>query len=150
MDKIHLEDLSPGQIFRTASVTMTEDDIFAFAGRYDPQYFHLDPEAAKESFFQGLAASGWHTAAATMRLLVTSDLGRLAWGVIGAGLEDLRWHRPVRPGDVLTAEAEVLDIRPSRSKPGQGLVRFRVTTRDQQGEPVQIFTTPLLVPARPT
>jgi len=141
----YLEDLKPGQVFTSPSYTVTVEDIKSFAANWDPQYFHLDEEQAKSSFFEGLAASGWHTAAATMRLIVTSDL-HLPLGVIGSGLDSLKWHRPVRPGDVLTAEIEVLETREMRSKPGLGLARFRVVTLDAGRQPVQTFETNLLVP----
>jgi acyl dehydratase len=144
----YLEDLAAGQVFHSPSYTVTAEDIKAFAAQWDPQYFHLDEDAAKESFFEGLAASGWHTAAATMRLLVTSDIG-LPLGVIGAGVESINWHRPVRPGDVLTVETTVLETRAMRSRPGLGLVRMEVVTRDAAGEPVQTMRTNLLVPVRP-
>jgi len=144
----YLEDLIPGRVFRGPSHTMSANEIIEFAGRYDPQVFHLDAEAAKDTFFGGLAASGWHTASVTMRLLVSGEL-RLAWGIIGGGGEELRWHRPVRPGDVLSVDAEVLEARPSRSKPGQGMAKFRVVTRDAAGLPVQTLITSLVVPLRP-
>ncbi|MBI2236141.1 MAG: MaoC family dehydratase [Magnetospirillum sp.] len=144
----YLEDLAAGQVFHSPSYTVTVADIKSFAAQWDPQYFHLDEDAAQGSFFEGLAASGWHTAAATMRLLVTSDIG-LPLGVIGAGVESLTWHRPVRPGDVLTVETTVLETRSMRSRPGLGLARMEVVTRDAAGEPVQTMRTNLLVPVRP-
>lgn len=143
----YLEDLVPGQMFASPSYTVTADDIKAFAAAWDPQYFHLDEAEAKNSFFEGLAASGWHTAAATMRLIVTSEM-KLPLGVIGSGLESLAWHRPVRPGDVLTARIEVLETREMRSKPGLGLAKLRVVTLDAAGEPVQTLQTNLVVPTR--
>lgn len=131
---LYLEDLAPGQTFRgTRVLAVTEADVLAFGQSFDPQPFHLDAEAARASFFGGLAASGWHTAALTMRLLVT-DGPPLAGGVIGAGVEDLRWPRPTRPGDDLSLEVEVLDVRELRSRPGMGMVRLRVTTLNQRGE----------------
>lgn len=143
----YLEDLKAGQIFASPSYTVTAEDIKGFAAAWDPQYFHLDEAAAKSSFFEGLAASGWHTAAATMRLIVTSDM-KLPLGVIGTGLESLSWHRPVRPGDVLTARIEVLETRDMKSRPGLGLAKFKVTTLDAAGEAVQTLQTNLLVPRR--
>lgn len=144
-----LDDLVPGQTFRTGDHTVTEADIVAFAHQWDPQAFHLDAEAARASVFGGLAASGWHTAAITMRLLVTGGPA-LAWGLIGAGLEELRWLLPVRPGDTLTAEVEVVEVRPSASKPDRGIVRLAVATRNQTGATVMRFTAPMLVPRRAT
>ncbi len=140
---LHLEDLSVGQRFLTGSHVMTEEAIKAFAREFDPQPFHLDEAAAEASFFKGLAASGWHTASVTMRLLVTSDL-KLAGGLIGAGGE-LIWPRAVRPGDVLTVESEVLALEPSKSKPERGLVTVRSRTLNQKGEVVQDMTTRMLV-----
>ena len=146
--KLYLEDFSVGQIFRSGSHRITEAEIKAFAQQFDPQPFHLDDEAAKASMFGGLAASGWHTMALTMRLLVDGG-APIAGGIIGAGAEELKWPRPVRPGDELTVESEVMEIRPSRSRPTQGLIKMRSTTFNQNGEPVQIFTANLLVPRKP-
>lgn len=148
MKTLYLEDFEPGQVYGSGSYEMTAESIKEFAGQWDPQFFHTDAAAAEDSFFQGLAASGWHTACATMRLLVTGDF-QPANGVIGAGIEELKWYRPVRPGDVLTVRSEILEVRPMRSRPGFGLVRVRTTTLDAEGEPVQVFTAPMVVPARP-
>ncbi|CUW39845.1 putative Acyl dehydratase [Magnetospirillum sp. XM-1] len=143
----YLEDLTPGRVFSSPSYEVTAADIKGFAAAWDPQHFHLDEETAKDSFFAGLAASGWHTAAATMRLMVTSELD-LPLGIIGSGLEYLKWHRPVRPGDVLRLRIEVVETREMRSKPGMGLARLRVETLDADGQPVQTLETQLVVPAR--
>ena len=122
--------------------------IKAFAAQFDPQPFHLDEQAAATSLFAGLAASGWHTAAVTMRLLVQGG-APIAQGIIGAGAE-IAWPRPTRPGDVLQVESEVLEIRPSRSRPDRGMVTLRSETRNQRGEVVQVLTARLVVPCRPT
>lgn len=143
----YLEDLVPGRTFGSAAYRVTAEDIKGFAIHWDPQPFHLDEDAARDTFFEGLAASGWHTAAATMRLLVGSEL-KLPLGIVGSGVESLRWHRPVRPGDELTLRIEVLETREMRSKPGLGLARIRVETVDAEGEPVQTLETQLVVPAR--
>jgi acyl dehydratase len=143
----HLEEFSIGQTFMSGPVRVDERQIRAFAAEYDPQPFHLDAAAALDTTFRGLAASGWHTAALTMRLLVASDL-KPAGGIVGAGFDELRWPRPVRPGDLLSLEAVVLDARPSASRPGQGLVRIQLTTVNQRGEPVQIASGTLVVPRR--
>lgn len=127
---------------------MTAERIKSFGAEFDPQPFHLDEAAADKSFFAGLAASGWHTAAIVMRLIVESDL-RPAGGTIGAGVEDLRWPRAVRPGDVLHVEGEVLELRPSRSRPELGIVKIRATALNQAGDPVQISTPVLMVRRRP-
>ena len=144
---LYLEDLGVGQRFTTGSHLMTVEAIKAFARDFDPQPFHLDEAAAQASFFKGLAASGWHTASVTMRLLVTSDL-KLSGGLIGAGGE-LTWPQPVRPGDVLTVESEVLALSPSKTKPERGLVTVRSRTLNQKGEVVQDMTTRMLVWRRP-
>ncbi len=144
---LYLEDLAPGRVFRSGPVTVSEADIVRFGREFDPQPFHTDPEAARDSVFDGLAASGWHTAGLTMRLFVTGEM-RLAGGTVGAGVEDLRWPRPVRPGDTLRLESEVVEVRASRSKPHQGVARVRNTTLNQDGEVVQVFTAVLIVPRR--
>ena len=120
-----------------------------FAAEFDPQPFHLDEEAARDTIFKGLVASGWYTAAVTMRLLVESDL-KPAGGIVGAGADELRWPRPVQPGDELRIESEVLEMRPSRSRPDQGLIKVRTTTLNQNDEAVQIVVANLVVPRRST
>ena len=126
---------------------MSATEIKAFANAFDPQPFHLNEEAARASFFGGLAASGWHTAAMTMRLLVESDL-RPAGGIIGARGEELTWLRAVRPDDELEVEAEVLEVRPSGSRPRHGFLKVRTTTLNQRQEPVQVLVMNLLVERR--
>lgn len=148
MQALYFDDLRIGQKYHSGTIEVTPERIKSFAAEFDPQPFHLDEEAAKASLFQGLAASGWHTAAITMRLLVDSDL-KLVGGTIGAGGEELRWPRPVRPGDTLHLEAEIIDVRPSRSRPDLGIVKVRLTTSNQRGEPVQISTPALMVRRRP-
>jgi acyl dehydratase len=143
---LYLEDLHVGQTFITPSVTITTEDIKAFARQFDPQPFHLDEEAAKDSLFEGLAASGWHTAALTMKLLVAGF--PLAGGLVGAGGETT-WPRPTRPGDTLTAHVEVLEILPSRSRPDRGMIRTRTETRNQHGEAVQISLVRIVAWRRP-
>jgi len=147
--KQYLEDYAVGQVYRTGRVQIDKDQILAFAKQYDPQPYHLDEQAARKSVFGGLAASGWHTAALTMRLLVDSEF-RPANGILGVGFDELSWPRPVRPGDELYAESEVLEVCPSKSRPDRGLIRVRTTTLNQDGEPVQIYTGNLLVPRRST
>lgn len=146
--KLYLEDLSVGQRFVSAERTITEGDIVAFARQFDPQPFHTDPEAARDTFFHGLAASGWHTAALSMRLLVDGGLP-IAGGLIGAGGQ-LEWPRPTRPGDTLHTEAEIQKIAPSRSRPDRGMATLRIETRNQDGEIAQVFTVNMLVFRRPT
>ena len=148
MSERYLEDFTVGQTFGSGRLRITEPQIKAFAAEFDPQPFHLDEEAAQQTFFRGLAASGWHTAAVTMRLLVDSEL-KPAGGVIGAGFEEFRWPKPVRPGDELHIESEVLDVRPSRSRPNQGLVKLRTRTLNQNSEAVQVQVANLVVPRRP-
>lgn len=146
---LYLEDLAPGQRYACGSVPMTIDMIRAFAEAYDPQPFHLDEAAGRASVFGRLVASGWQTMALTMRLLVDGGL-RTDWGLIGLGADELRWPRPVLPGDVLHAEWEVLEVRPSASKPDRGTARLRVTTRNQREEVVLTLITTILVPRRTT
>jgi len=143
-----LEDFTPGQKFVSDRLRVDATAIKAFAAQFDPQPFHLDEDAARGSFFGGLAASGWHTAALTMRLLVGSGF-RPAGGIIGSRADELKWPRAVRPGDELRVEAEVLEVRPSSSRPGQGFVKCRTTTLNQNDEPVQVLVMNLLVQARP-
>ena len=142
-----LEDFTAGQKFGSGRLRVEAERLKRFAAEFDPQPFHLDEEAARRSLFRGLAASGWHTAAMTMRLLVESDL-RPAGGIVGAGFDEFRWPRPVRPGDELHLEIEVLEVRPSKSRPEQGLVKVRTTTLNQNDEPVQVSVGNLVVPRR--
>jgi acyl dehydratase len=149
MTRHYLEDFAAGQQFGGAErLRIEKDRIVAFAAEFDPQPFHLDERAASSSIFGGLAASGWHTAAATMRLLVASDL-KPAGGIVGAGFDEFRWPRPVRPGDELRVESEVLEVRPSKSRPEQGMIKVRTTTLNQNGEAVQITVGNLVVPRKP-
>jgi acyl dehydratase len=147
MTHLHLEDFAVGQKYGTGRLRVEAEAITAFASAFDPQPFHLDDGAARRSFFQGLSASGWHTAALTMRLLVDGDL-KPAGGIIGVWADEMKWPRPVRPGDELEVEAEVLAVRPSESRPGQGFVKVRTTTLNQHREPVQVLVINLLVEAR--
>jgi acyl dehydratase len=144
---LYFEDFAVGQKFTTATRHVTAEEIVEFAARYDPQPFHLDADAAKASLFGGLAASGWHSAAMMMRLTVDSEF-RPAGGIIGGGGE-LAWLKPVRPGDELRVESEIVELRESRSRPRQGLVKVRLTMFNQHGEPVQTFAPTLLVERRP-
>jgi len=145
----YLEDFSVAQTFGSGRLRIDKERIKTFAAEFDPQPFHLDEEAARETLFRGLAASGWHTAAVSMRLLVESEL-KPAGGIVGAGFDELRWPRPVRPGDELRVESEILEVRPSKSRPDQGLIKVRTTTLNQNGEAVQVSVGNLLVPRRPT
>ena len=143
---LYFEALPVGRRFITASVRLDVEAIKAFAASFDPQPFHLDEEAAKKSFFGGLVASGWHTAALTMRLLVTSGLP-IAGGVIGAGGE-VQWPRATKPGDELRAVCEVVAAKASASRPERGMVTVRTETLNQRDEVVQIMTARLVVPRR--
>lgn len=144
---LYLDDLAAGMRFTSERVTVTAEDIKAFATQFDPQPFHLDEAAAEGSFFKGLAASGWHTASLGMRLLVTSG-PRLAGGYIGAGGE-LSWTRPVHAGDSLQLQGEILEVMPSRSRPDRGSVLVRTDMLNQRGELVQRFQARLMVTRRP-
>ncbi len=143
----YFEDYAVGQVFRSGRRRVDAAQIKDFAASFDPQPFHLDEDAARATFFGGLAASGWHTAALTMRLMVEGEF-RPVGGIIGGGGDEIKWPRPVRPDDELHAETEVLELRPSKSRPELGLVKVRTTTFNQRGEPVQIFTANVLVPLR--
>jgi acyl dehydratase len=147
MAEYFLEDFAVGQRFTSGARALDADQIKAFAAQFDPQPFHLSETEAEKSFFQGLAASGWHTAAITMSLLVKSGMP-IAGGLIGAGGE-IEWPRPVRPGDVLQVESEVLAVTPSRSRPERGLITVKSVTTNQKGEVVQILTSKMLVWRRP-
>ena len=147
MKELFLEDFTIGQTFGSGCLRIDAEGIKRFAAEFDPQPFHLNEQVALGTIFRGLAASGWHTAALTMRLLVESEF-KPAGGVVGAGLEELRWPRPVRPGDELRIETEVLEIRPSKSRPEQGIVKVKVTTLNQGGEALQIYIANLVVQRR--
>lgn len=142
---LHLDDFHVGLKFMSRSHALDAEQIKAFAGQFDPQPFHLDEGAARATLFGGLAASGWHTAAITMRLLV--DGGPISGGLIGAGAQ-IDWPRPTRPGDVLTVESEVVAVTPSRSRPDRGMVTLRSETKNQRGEIVQVLVARLVVPRR--
>jgi acyl dehydratase len=143
----YLEAFAVGQTFGSGRTRIDGDRALAFAAEFDPQPFHLDEAAARRSIFGGLTASGWHTAAVTMRLLVESEL-KPAGGLVGAGLDECRWPRPVRPGDMLRLECEVTDVRPSKSRPEQGLIKLRTTTLNQNDEPVMVYVVNMVVPRR--
>ena len=145
-DQLYLDDLAKGMQFTSPAFTVTEEDIKRFASEFDRQPFHLDDTAARSTFFRGLAASGWHTAAITMRLLTSGGLP-LADGIIGMSVE-VSWLKPVRPGDTLHVVSTVEEIRPSSSKPGQGAVTVESETIDQSGAVVQRLVSRLLVKAR--
>jgi acyl dehydratase len=138
---LYLDDLHVGQRFVAGPVSVSAAEIKRFAAEFDPQPFHLDEAAAEKTLFHGLAASGWHTMALTMRMLTSGGMP-IATGVIGVGGE-IAWPRPVRPGDELRVESEVLEITPSRSKPNQAVVTVRSTTTNQKGEAVQVLTAKL-------
>jgi acyl dehydratase len=142
------DDLTVGMHFASSEkVTVSKEDILRFAAEFDPQPFHLDEEAAKDTILNGLAASGWHTAALSMRLALTSK----PFGphpLFGAGVDELRWMKPVRPGDTLRLEGEVVELIPSKSKP-VGIARVKWTVFNQDNEPVYTFTPLAIVPRRP-
>jgi acyl dehydratase len=144
---LYFEDFAVGQIFKAGRLRVEKDAIVKFATDFDPQPYHLDEAAAQNTVFRGLAASGWHTAAMTMRLLVDGEF-RPAGGIIGVGFDELSWPRPVRPGDELTVRSEILEVRPSKSRPDRGTIRVRTTTLNQNDEIVQSYIGTLLVPKR--
>lgn len=143
---LFLDDLTVGQKFTSPSHVLDAGQIKAFARDFDPQPFHLDEGAAKATFFGGLAASGWHTAAITMKLLVATE-PKIAGGLIGGGGE-ITWPQATRPGDILQVTSEIIEVKPSRSRPERGMVTMRSETRNQRGEVVQILTSKLVVPRR--
>jgi len=145
---LYLEDLAEGQRYVSATHQIDAEQIKAFAAQFDPQPFHLDEVAAKDTFFAGLAASGWHTAGITMSLLVRSGLP-IAGGLIGAGA-DVTWPRATRAGDILQVETEILKVLPSRSRPDRGMVTVRTETKNQRGEVVQVMTSRMVVFKRPS
>ncbi len=146
-NELYFEDLHAGRRFKSErSYRVTAEEIKEFAERYDPQPFHLDEAAGESSFFKGLAASGWLTAAIVMRLRVESI--HVAGGMIGAGVEEMRWMHPVRPGDSLRTEAEILEVRRSSSRPAYGVVRSRTTVFNQKDEVVMRSVVNFLAPLR--
>jgi acyl dehydratase len=147
-EQLYLDDLHVGQRFTSGVYLIEEARIKEFAAEFDPQPFHLDESAAQASIFKGLAASGWHTAAVAMRLLVTGGLP-FANGIVGLGGE-IAWPRPTRPGDILHVESAIVEITPSRSKPHQGIVTVRATALNQNRESVYVLTAKLLVSKRKT
>jgi acyl dehydratase len=149
MTERYFEDFAVGQVFKPSGrVRVEKEDIIAFARKFDPQPFHLDEEAARHSIFGRLVASGWHTAAMTMSLIARADY-RAAGGTVGLGFDSLRWPVPVVPGDELHIVSEVLEVRPSRSRPDRGLVKVRTQTFNQNGEVVQEVIGNAMVPRRP-
>ena len=147
MTELFLEDLTVGQTFGSGRLRIDAEAIKRFAAEFDPQPFHLDEQAARETIFGGLAASGWHTTALTMRLLVESDF-KPAGGVVGASFDELRWPKPLRPGDELHVETEILEIKSSKSRPELGFIKVKVTTLNQAGEAVQTYIGNLVVLSR--
>src|SRR5713226_1862394 len=146
MSQRYFEDLKAGDRFKSGTYKVTEEQIVSFAREFDPQPFHLDPAVARQPMFKGLIASGWHTAAITMRLFVQTL--NFAEGAIGLGVDELRWPNAVRPSDVLQVETEIVDLRESRSKPTHGVVRLRNVTTNQRGEIVQTMMASALVSRR--
>jgi acyl dehydratase len=147
MSERYLEDFVVGQRFGSGELRIEKERAKAFAVEFDPQPFHLDEQAARHTIFGEMTVSGWQTAAVTMRLLVESELAP-AGGIVGAGFDEFRWPKPVRPGDKLHIESEVLEVRPSKSRPERGLIKVRTTTFNQNGEVVQVLLANLVVPRR--
>ena len=144
----YLDDYVEGDVHQFGSIAVEADEVIAFANRFDPQAMHADPEAAKKGPFGGLIASGWHTASLTMRLYVEHYLTHAA-SLASPGLDELRWLKPVRPGDTLHTELEVVEKTPSRSKPDRGILRMKVQIKNQKGEDVTTFTTMHLARRKP-
>jgi acyl dehydratase len=144
----YFEDFAPGQTYDAGSVTVTEDDIIGFARQYDPQPFHVDPAAARASIYGGLIASGWHTTALAMRLLVDSIFKDTA-GMGSPGVDEIRWVRPVRPNDTLSVSLTILETRGSESRPDRGIIRFRVEAHNQAAERAMHMTGAGFIARRP-
>ena len=143
MQERYFEDLKAGDRFKSDAYKVSEEQIVSFAREFDPQPFHLDQTVARQTMFKDLIASGWHTAAITMRLFVQTL--NFAEGAIGLGVDELRWPTPVKPNDLLQVETEIVDLRESRSKPSHGIVRLRNVTTNQRGEIVQTMAASALV-----
>jgi acyl dehydratase len=143
MKQLYFEDLKTGDRFKSTAYTVSEEQIISFAHEFDPQPFHMDRVVARQTMFEGLIASGWQTAAITMRLFVQTL--NFAEGAIGLGVDELRWPNAVRPGDALQVETEIADLRLSRSKPSHGIIRLRNVTTNQRGEVVQTMAASALV-----
>src|SRR6516162_6932036 len=148
VDKTYLEDLAPGQVFTSDARTVVDADaIKRFGGEFDPQPWHLSETVAPSTFFKELIASGWHTTALTMQLIIQTL--PLSGGIIGSGVDELRWPRPVRPGDTLRLHCEIIDVQESKLRPASGTVRVRMTTLNQNDQPVQTMIANLLAFRRP-
>ena len=148
MKELYFDDLKAGDRFQSDTFEVPGNAIIEFAEKFDPQKFHLNAKSAERSIFKGLIASGWHTAAITMRLFVKTL--NFAEGAIGLGVDELRWPNAVRPGDVLRVETEILETRASRSKPNHGIIRLRNVTTNQRGEIVQTMMANAMVPRKST
>jgi len=146
MKEHYFDDLKAGDRFKSEPLNVTEKQLIEFAHKFDPQMFHLSRKKAERTIFKGLVASGWHTAAMTMRLFVQTL--NFAEGAIGLGVDELRWPNVVRPDDVLTVETEIVDVRPSRSRSGFGIIRLRNVTTNQRGQIVQTMLASAMVPRR--
>lgn len=142
-----MEDLTVGQKFTAGPLAVTAEEIIGFAQKYDPQAFHLDPAAAEKTMFGGLIASGWHTAAMTMRMIIDSS-PNFPGGMVGRTVENLNWLRAVKPGDVLSYEGEITDLRPAESAPGRGIMRVKSRTLNQSGKPVLEMEAVIFIPRR--
>src|SRR5215470_17997256 len=148
MKEHHFDDLKLGDRFKSEPLKVTEREVVEFAHKFDPQMFHLNRKAAERTLFKGLIASGWHTAAITMRLFVQTL--NFAEGAIGLGVDELRWPNAVRPGDLLTVETHIIKMRLSKSRPGHGIIRLRNVTTNQRSDVVQTMLASAMVPRRAT
>jgi acyl dehydratase len=147
-DSRYFEDYAPGDVHDLGTVTVTEEEIIEFARQFDPQYFHIDPEKARQSRFGGVIASGWHTASLVMRLYVDRYLSHVA-SLASPGVDELRWPNPVRPGDTLRVRVTILEARPSRSKPDRGVVHAKIEATNQKDEPVITMVGISIIGRRP-
>src|SRR6188472_4526117 len=146
MKERYFDDVKAGDRLKSEPLSVTEKELIEFAHKFDPQMFHLSRKRAERTIFKGLIASGWHTAAMSMRLFVRTL--NFTEGAIGLGVDELRWPNAVRPDDVLTVETEILEVRPSRSRPEHGIIRLRNVTTNHRGEVVQTMLASAMVPKR--
>ena len=146
---IYFEDLEVGAETHFGSYEVTREEVLEFARKYDVQPFHLSDEAAAKTHFGRLAASGWHTAAMTMAVISRHVVEHEQAGLGSPGIDELRWTRPVYPGDTLHVQGKIVDRRPSRSKPEMGSFRTQTTVTNQDGAPVMSFTSIVLIRRRP-
>lgn len=145
---LHYEDIEVGRVERFGNKLVDRDEVMDFASKFDPQPFHLDDEAAAKTYFGRLSASGWHTASMAMRMMVDHMTERKQAGLGSPGIDELRWLKPVYPGDILRCETEVLEKRRSASRPDMGIFKSKLTVFNQDDEPVMTMRSNGLIRVR--